>query len=150
MWLNNICRKRNRQKGFSAIESLVTMALIGAIALTTFPGFIRAQRVYRLSSERNTIQARLQYARIQALSRNTGMRIRVVNPTTYVRERNNSGSWVIDATFTMPPGFSISASANTEFHARGNANPVGTITITDPSSQTRGIVTDTSGFIHAQ
>jgi type IV fimbrial biogenesis protein FimU len=141
---------KSRQRGFSLIELTFAVLIILTIAMLTLPNLSRMQHLYRLAAASNDIQARLHYARIQAISKNIDHRMRVTGPTTYVLESRNGGSWVVDRIFSMANGFSISATGSAEFHSRGNASPVATFTVMNPRTELRQVAVDTSGYIHAQ
>ena len=138
------------QKGYSFIEFLIGFLVIATVSVFTIPSLVRADQTYKLIGAANAVQSRLQFARIQAINRNADHRIRVVNSLKYVLERRLGGSWVLQETYAMANGYSISASGTAEFHSRGNANPVTTFTITNPRSETREIEVETSGYIHAE
>jgi len=138
------------QKGYSIIESLIGFLIIATVAVFSIPSLVRANQTYHLIGAANAVQSRLQLARIQAINRNADHRIRVVNSLNYVLERRSGGSWVLQETYVMANGYSISATGTAEFHSRGNANPVSDFTITNPRSQTRLVEVETSGYIHAQ
>jgi type II secretory pathway pseudopilin PulG len=142
--------RKSSQRGFSFIELTFACLIILTIAMMTLPNLSRMQHLYRLAAASNDIQARLHYARIQAISRNTDHRLRVTGPSTYVLERRNGGSWVVDQLFSLANGFSISATGTAEFHSRGNASPVATFTVMNPKTELRQVAVDTSGYIHAQ
>jgi Tfp pilus assembly protein FimT len=139
-----------RNRGFSLIELTFGSLLIVTITMIAIPNVTRLRQVYRLAAASNDVQSQLHYARIQAISKNTDLRLRVTGPTTYVLERRFGGAWVVDRNLSLANGLSISATNTTEFHSRGNASPVATFTIMNPRTETRQVVVDTSGYIHAQ
>src|SRR5262245_44483715 len=108
--------RKSSQRGFSFIELTFASLIILTIAMMTLPNLTRMQHLYRLAAASNDIQARLHYARIQAISTNTDRRLRVTGPSTYVLERRNGGSWVVDQLFSLASGFSVSATGTAEFH----------------------------------
>jgi prepilin-type N-terminal cleavage/methylation domain-containing protein len=138
------------QRGFSFIELLFCTLIITTVAMIGLPNIKRMSEIYQLLSTSNDIQSRLHYARIQAISQNTDQRLRVANPTTYVLEHRNGASWVVDQTFSLKNGYSVSATGTAEFHFRGNANPVATFTVINPKTEFRQVAVDTSGYIHVQ
>ena len=124
------------------------MAVLGVVAL---PQLRSAQSDYRLTSVANDVIGQLNQARIMAITRNADFRVSVTSSTTYAVEQETSANvWTTISSFTMPTGFTISASATGEFHSRGSANPNGTFTITNPNSKTRQVLVDPSGRIYAQ
>jgi Tfp pilus assembly protein FimT len=139
-----------RKGGFSSLELLFVMLIIGLAAVVSLPSLLRSQEVYRLVSASGEIQGRLGSVRIQAITRNDDHRLRVVSATSYVIERRLGGSWALQESFQLPAGFTVAATDSAEFHSRGEANPTATFTITDPNSETRQVVVEGSGYIHAQ
>ena len=137
------------QKGYSLVEFLIGFLIIATVCVFTMPSLVRAEKTYKLIGAANEVQSRLQFARIQAVNRNADHRIRVVSSLNYVLERRSGGSWVVQETYTIATGYSISAAGTAEFHSRGNATPVTNFTITNPRSETRQVDVETSGFIHA-
>ena len=140
---------RKGPRGFTLFELIVVMLVGGALTLIALPTLSKSQQIYRLSAATTTIQSRLNYARIQAISQNTDCRIRVVNSSSYVLERWVSGSWQVAQTYNMASDVSVSASGTAEFHPRGNANAAATFTVTRQNVGTRQIAVAASGYIHA-
>src|SRR5262245_1660246 len=141
---------KNSCRGFTIFESVLAFTVIGVVAILAMPSLSRTQEIYRLVAASNEIQSQLHSARIQAISRNLDHRLRVVSSTAYVIERRVGLSWVVTQSFQMAKGLSIAAGSTAEFHSRGNATPVTTITITSPRSDTRQVAVEASGYIHAQ
>lgn len=139
----------NYRRGYTVVELMLGFLVVAIVSVLAMPSLMRADQTYKLVGAANDVQSRLQYARIQAVSRNVDHRIRVASSASYVLERRSGGSWVLGETYAMTNGFSISASGTAEFHSRGNANPVTAFTVTNPSSETRLVTVETSGFIHA-
>ena len=131
------------------LELTVVLAVALGAPLVAFPKVSRTQQVYQLSAASSAIRAQLSFARIQAISRNTDHRLRVVNSTSYVIEKRNGGSWETVQNYTMPSGFSVSASGTAEFHPRGTASSTATFTVTTPTSETRSVAVAASGYINA-
>jgi Tfp pilus assembly protein FimT len=137
-------------KGFSVIELMFGFFIVAIVSIFALPSLSRTEQTYKLVAAANDVQARLQYARIQAVNRNVDHRIRVASAASYVLERRSGGSWTVTETYAMATGFSISASGTAEFHSRGNANPVTDFTVSNSSSETRQVAVETSGYIHAE
>ena len=138
------------QKGYSLVELLIGFLVIATVCVISIPSLVRASQTYNLIGAANAVQSRLQFARIQAINQNADHRIRVVDSLNYVLERRSGGSWVLQETYAIANGYSISATGTAEFHSRGNANPVSDFTITNPISETRQVEVETSGYIHAE
>src|SRR4030095_9206748 len=140
--------RKNSCRGFTIFELVVAVAVLAVVAVLAMPSLSRSQQVYRLVAASSQIQSQLQSVRIQAISRNLDHRLRVVSSTAYVIERRVGLSWVVTQNFQMPKGLFIAAASTAEFHSRGNASPVTTLTITSPRSDTRQVAVEASGYIH--
>jgi prepilin-type N-terminal cleavage/methylation domain-containing protein len=137
-------------RGYSFFELVLAVAVLAVVAVLAMPSLSRSKEIYTLVAAANEIQSQLQSARIQAISRNLDHRLRVISSTAYVIERRVGLSWVVTQNFQMPKGLSIAAASTAEFHSRGNASPVTTLTITSPRSDTRQVAVEASGYIHGQ
>lgn len=138
---------RNTQSGMSFIEIIVVVALISAVGMIAIPQLMDAQENYRLIAVGSDLMARLQEARILAISRNREHRVRVSSAITYVIERS---SWTQEgSTQTLPPGFTMTATTSAVFKTRGNADGA-TYTITNANGKVREVIVETSGRIHAR
>ncbi len=138
-------------KGFSAIELLLVvsvMAILGAVAL---PQVRNAQADYRLTSTANDVIGQLNQARIMAITRNADFRVSVTSSTAYaVQQETSTNVWTTISSYTLPTGFTITATNTGEFHSRGTASPNGTFTVTNSNSKTRQVLVDPSGRVYAQ
>lgn len=76
--------------GFTLLELLVTLALLGLLAAVAFPNFARVIEANRLVSATNEFQTALMYARSEAVRRN---RSTVLTP---LEDESWSPGWQVD------------------------------------------------------
>ncbi|QHF05018.1 prepilin-type N-terminal cleavage/methylation domain-containing protein [Pseudomonas asturiensis] len=70
---------RHRAKGFSLVELLVAVSLVGILAAIAIPNFSSTLQSNKADTELNDLQRALNYARLEAINR--GVTIRIA-PTT--------------------------------------------------------------------
>jgi Tfp pilus assembly protein FimT len=147
------CRsRRDRERGFSGLELAIVVFIISAMSLLALPELLSARENYRLLASAQEISGNIANARIRSINENADFRIRVDTLTSYVLEEETApGTWTQRGAFESPDGYTFSASGSTiEFHFRGNATPVATLTLQNPNSLTRNIVTTTAGRTNVQ
>ncbi|OHC12750.1 MAG: hypothetical protein A3K50_09710 [Planctomycetes bacterium RIFOXYD12_FULL_42_12] len=126
------------QKGFSLIEIIIVMAIIGALAGTAIPVYIGMRPSIKLSGATRQIMGDLMWARMQAISQNNEFKISFLADNyryTILDDDDNDGN--IDAgesiiTRNIQDKYrdvTFSSTANPIFHPRGNASPAATVTI---------------------
>lgn len=118
----NIARKRrpHGSRGFSAMEIVVVIAIIGILSLVTIPSFINLQR-------RNTVRRGLRFftsdlrsARQLAISKNTWVRMRFIDERHYsmFQSRDRGATWqpltlgAVDSTSNvraLPPSLTVTS-----------------------------------------
>src|SRR3990172_9865865 len=97
----------HNRRGYTVLELTFGFLIVAIVSVFAMPSLVRADQTYKLVSAANDVQSRLQFARIQAVSRNADHRIRVASSASYVIERRSGGSWVLAETYSMANGFSI-------------------------------------------
>jgi type IV fimbrial biogenesis protein FimT len=60
----------NRQHGFTVVELLVTIAIVGILAAVAAPSFMRVVNTNRLAAQSNELLSAIQYARSEAVRTN--------------------------------------------------------------------------------
>lgn len=82
--------------GFSLVEMMATLVVLGLIAAFTFPAFNRSLTEWNLRTGRNTVMSELKLLRQKAITRGQNLRI-WFSPTTdmYWFQDPQSGAWTM-------------------------------------------------------
>jgi prepilin-type N-terminal cleavage/methylation domain-containing protein len=119
---------RNRppaaQRGFTIVEALIVITIIGIIAAVTLPRIREFLRNYEIQSATQQVAASIQTARMRAVSRNVNLGV-----LFEVRSTNSYG-WVIEDDFdqaTAPNWSSIPYTQNLFDPANGQSPTVATL-----------------------
>src|SRR5688572_22772414 len=135
----------------SLSESCVAAVVFSTVMAAALPSMNRARQTYVLRSTASDVAARLQFARISAISRSCDCRVVVTSATTYVIECDQgSGSWQPIERLTVPRGITIEANARPEFHRRGNVSPTATITLRNTAGAIRRVIVNVNGRVRLQ
>jgi type IV fimbrial biogenesis protein FimU len=67
-----------RSKGFSLVELLITVSLVGILAVIAIPSFSGAMQNSRAETEVSDLQRALNFARIEAINRGVSVQVRPV------------------------------------------------------------------------
>ena len=120
--------------GFTILELLMVLAIMGIIAGTAIPNIDNALKAYRADSAARQVLNDLQATRMLALSQNVRYRMLfTANGTTYVQQMRDpiNGGYATVANYTLPAQAAFTATV---------ADPVfvpnGVITIPAPASVT--------------
>ena len=112
---------RRRQRGFSFIEVIVTMTVLGIVLAMAIPNFRAVGSSYALGQAASQVSADFQSTRMRAIAVNSNMRFTYDATTrTYFMERLNNGNWVVERRSQLPTGVTVGTVASTPtFNSRG-------------------------------
>lgn len=133
------------------LELSIVIFIISAVSMVAIPRLIEARDEYRLVAVAGEVVGIMNNARVLSITQNADFRVNVSTTDTYLVEEDDSGTWVSEGTYALPQGYTFSTSGSIiQFHSRGNATPVATLTIQNPNGTTRNVVVELSGRSYSQ
>ena len=141
-------RRAGRQKGFSLVELLVLLAIIGILAGLSGTALMKWIPQSNLKRAARTIVSMCQDARIEAIKRNQQVNVNCDKDGNSCVVRLADGS--IYRQFylsTLRSGVHLTSSLNTNFNSRGRASTSGPIPIKNNAEKTLTITVRSSGSI---
>jgi len=126
-----------RAKGFSLIELLVTVSLVGILAAIAVPNFSSMMQKSRADSEVSDLQRALNFARLEAINRGVNMKILPTTGSAWTTELSvvlSSNSEIIRVVAPLSSGATLTTTNNVaalEFNNLGGlASPASAVVMT--------------------
>src|SRR4051794_11061411 len=86
--------RNNASRGYSIMEILVVVAIIGIMSLVTVPAFMNFQRSNSVKASLRSFTSDIRNCRQRAISRNSDVRLELDSTNVYrFYERPNAGTW---------------------------------------------------------
>lgn len=133
-------------KGFSLVELLIAVSLVGLLAAMAMPGFTSMIQNNRAETETSDLQRALNYARLEAINRGITIRIAPTSAADWTSDLQVSDTKTNPTTIRTLSGMSSGATLGTgnvaaiEFNNLGGVStPASAVTMT----YTRGTITKT-------
>lgn len=133
MSFSSACKPRNR--GFTLIELMVTIAIVAILAAIAFPNFSYSLRNNRVINQNNDLLSALNYARNEAITRSRGVTICAANtasgatPTTCAAASGWSTGWMVFVDDTVGAGALPASIDATRILRTGTGNPKNQLTL---------------------
>jgi prepilin-type N-terminal cleavage/methylation domain-containing protein len=113
-------RSRSNRQGFSLIELMVVIAIVGIIAGISAPSIFRSVNTNRLQTDADRLAADLQYARSLSISQGTILRF-TSTPAGYQLTDPVSGDLIREKNFDH--GMGLENDQTADFYPWGMADP---------------------------
>ncbi|UCF05581.1 MAG: GspH/FimT family pseudopilin [bacterium] len=141
---------KRRNTGFTLVELMIVIAIIGLIAVVSIPGYTRFRQSWKLNGETQQFASALRTARGTAVMKNIDVvfTFDIDHDTySYFEDTNRNGSLdnneYMSSTYELSPGIEIAAhtfsSAILTFGSKGNTRQSGSITIRNSYNNTKRI-----------
>lgn len=114
---------RTRTDGFSLIELMIVVGLIGLVAGMSAPTITAGMRRYTLISATRQVVSTIRAARYQAVGRNQPLRVRFNYPASRQYQVLDEADAAVGEVQYLPDGASLFASGDLEIDTSGRVTP---------------------------
>ncbi|MGH7323070.1 MAG: GspH/FimT family pseudopilin [Candidatus Rokuibacteriota bacterium] len=147
--------QRRAQRGFTAAEVLVVMAIVGIMALVAIPTLFSYSRASTVKAAAEEMVAGLNSARHLAIVRNRTVCLEVANANQYRFWLGSCGAGTVwtgpetgaNGFVTLGNDVTVTTTANPVFDRLGAAPTQATFTISNADGATRSVVVAASGRV---
>ena len=126
--------------GFTLVELMITMAVIGIVSSVTTVNVIREIPRYRLTNAASQLAWTFRALRMRAISQHHAVTVTFTNDHVYTVWTDRNGNTSIDSGEVQTvdinkayPGVQLASTTNPVFNAIGTVKDIPTITLTNPS-----------------
>ena len=106
-------------RGFSVIELIAALAIVGLLSVIALPGWNRLQLSFRLSSSTRLVHSELQSLRIRSAAENASFRLAYAAGATNIEMQRDGKTWAVKP---LPTGVSVTKAGSIAFSPRGTAS----------------------------
>ena len=109
-------RRLQAMRGFSVVEVIVVMVVIGIISTFAVLGITRSRNAVKLQNSARLFSSYLEKARVDAIRRHDGTNVDITGPNTYSVTMDFDGrGTVVERSFTLERGVVFTDSTNTPY-----------------------------------
>jgi len=153
----------SRNKGFTLLELMIVLALIGIMAGVITPSFMQWRDRSKVKGDAANLRAAFEMAKLRAIKHNTNVVVTFPDTTSFqvFVDTNNNGAQDAGedriASRTLSPGVTITENTfvgnDMAFNPRGAANgpnSTGTVTMTSPGGERYSVVVSSFGRVRME
>ena len=149
--------RNHHGRGFSTLELAIVLSIAAVLSALAFPYWEEILTTYRQSTATSVLVSDLRLARFEAVKRNEPVRLRLVDSSGYLLEREAGGNWealrpAVDFSERYwTRGVSISGDPDPAvFYASGRAEQPVTFSISIDGQPSKVIAVSLSGMVRQQ